>query len=183
MGWGYKRFRDLFKTIDTRLEGGFAVAERKLGVRNVRKVGKGTAVYLNLSPQRYHQYREQGVATDDHRRLFTDSILSAGVKPRVKITTGGRRPPVVEATYFTKNGRTYVFILQNAAVTSSELGDTRSSGLKLGKILVDVEFPAAVEEVLDERTGRKLGDGTRFSFEFAAPEAAFLSFAGPPPVK
>ncbi|MFH1022460.1 MAG: beta-galactosidase trimerization domain-containing protein [Planctomycetota bacterium] len=179
--WGYKKFSDLFKTINCRLEGGFAVAEQRLGVRNVKKAGKGTAVYLNLSPQRYHQYREEGVATDGHRKAFNEYILAAGVKPWVGVTSGGKRPPVIEATYFSKNGRTYVFVLQNVTVTSSELGDTKTSGLENGRISVEVAFPAAVKDVVDERTGKKLGDGAKFAFEFNAPEAVMLSFAGAPP--
>jgi hypothetical protein len=37
------------------LEGGFAIAERRPGTQQVQKVGRGTAVYLNLSPERYLQ--------------------------------------------------------------------------------------------------------------------------------
>ena len=82
---------------------------------------------------------------------------------------------------FCKGDRTYVFVLQNARVTSSVLGDTTSAGLMTGKLAVDVEFPAAVKDAVDERTGKKLGTGTKFAFEFNAPEAALMSFAGAPP--
>jgi hypothetical protein len=180
-GWGYKKFSTLFKTVNCRLEGGFAVAERKLPLRNVKKVGQGTAVYLNLSPQRYHLYREEGTAMDEHRKVFLGPIFAAGVKPWVNVTSGGRRPATIEATYFAQKGRTYVFVVQNVSVTSSELGDTKTTGLEDRKLSVDVEFSGPVKDVIDERTGKKLGDGAKFRVEFAAPEAALLSFVGDPP--
>jgi hypothetical protein len=61
------------------------------------------------------------------------------------------------------------------------LGDTKTEGLITGRLKVDVEFPAVVKDVVDERAGKKLGDGRKFTFEFDAPEAAFFSFAGAPP--
>jgi len=181
--FGFKTYAAMFKTLPSPLENGFAKAERKLGIKNVKQVGKGTAVYVNLSPQRYHQYRQEGTTTDEQRKLFTENIFKAGVKPWVTLTSGGKRPANIEATYFTKNGRTYVFVVQNVTVTSSNLGDTKTAGLAEGKIAVDVEFPEVVKEVVDERAGKKLGEGKKFSFEFNAPEAAFLSFAGDPPKK
>ena len=90
-GYSSPSWRDLFATLDCRLEGGFAVAERRLPLRSVRQVERGTAVYLNLSPQRYLQYREEGSATETHRRLFLEHVL-AEVGPRVNVTSGGVRP-------------------------------------------------------------------------------------------
>ena len=66
-------------------------------------------------------------------------------------------------------------------VTSTVLGDTKTDGLTTGKLAVDVEFPVVVKDAVDERSGKKLGSGKKFSFEFNAPEAAFMSFAGAPP--
>src|SRR5436190_9237642 len=171
----------LFATLSPKLEGGFAVAERKLPVRTVRRAGSGTAVYLNLSPQRYLLYRQERTATDAHRAVFTQPILQAGVRPWVRISVDGQRPANTEATYFTKQGRTIVFVVQNAAVTSTSLGETKTSGLGSGKLSIEVAFPAAVRDVVDERSARKLGDGSTFRFEFNAAEAAMLSFQGPPP--
>jgi hypothetical protein len=176
-----KDFEGMFKTQTVPLENGFAKAERRLGTCKVNKVGKGTAVYLNLSPQRYHLYREKGTITDEQRSIFAGPVLAGGAKPWVSVTSGGKRPNAIEATYFTKGDRTYVFVLQNVRVTSSVLGDTKTEGLATGKLSVDVEFPVAMKDVVDERAGKKLGDGKKFSFTFNAPEAALLSFAGAPP--
>jgi hypothetical protein len=175
-----KDYEGMFKTQEVPLENGFAKAEKRLGTCKVNKVGKGTAVYLNLSPQRYHLYRQRGTITDEQRNIFAGPVLAAGVKPWVSLSVNGKRPTVLEATYFTKGDRTYVFVLQNVRITSSVLGDTKTEGLITGRLKVDVELPAAVKDVVDERAGKKLGDGKKFTFEFDAPEAAFFSYAGKP---
>ncbi len=41
---------------------------------------------------------------------------------------------------------------------------------------VDVEFAAPVADLIDERTGKRLGDGRTFQVEFRWIEAALLSF-------
>lgn len=173
--------KKLLATTSPKLEGDFAIAETKLKTNNEKAAGKGKAVYLNLSPQRYLLYREEKTADDAKRAVFTKAILGAGVKPWVKITANGARPANCEATYWSKGGRTYVFVIQNARVTSTSLGDTKSEGLGSGKIMIDVEFPAAVKDAINERGGAKLGDGAKFSVEFNIGEGVLLSFAGNPP--
>jgi hypothetical protein len=174
--FSFKRYRQLFATLDSRLQEGFAVAERKLPVATVRQVGKGKAVYLNLSPQRYLQYREEGTTSDAHRKVFAEHVLAAGVTPRVKVTSGASRPRNCEVTYWSKAGRTLMFIVQSAAVSSSEVGGGGAEGLGEKVLPLDVEFPSAVADVVDERSGKKLGDGSKFSFQFRTAEAVFLSF-------
>ena len=108
-------------------------------------------------------------------------VLDGGVKPWVKIAAGGTRPVNCEATYFAKGGRTYVFIVQNAAVTSTSLGDTKTKGLGSSSVAVEVEFSSPVRDVVDERAGKNIGDGAKFKAEFNQAEAVLLSFAGEPP--
>jgi hypothetical protein len=38
-----------------------------------------------------------------------------------------------------------------------------------------------VKDAVDERSGKKLGDGKSFTFDFNLGEAVVLSFAGAPP--
>ena len=177
---GIKR---LLATLTPKMQDGFAIAETKLKTNNVKKAGSGSAVYLNLSPQYYLLYRDEKKTDDAQRAVFLKAIADAGIKPWVKITANGKRPMNAESTYFTKNGRTYVFIVQNATVTSTSLGDTKTEGLGSGKLNLDVEFPQAVKDAIDERTGKKLGDGAKFQLEFNTAEAALLSFEGKPPGK
>jgi hypothetical protein len=178
--YSYHRYRDLFATLACRLEGGFAVAERRLPVRTVRQIGRGTAVYLNLSPQRYLQYREEGSASDAHRNVFLEHVLAAGSKPWVRVTSGASRPRNVEVTYWSKDGRTLVFVVQKAVTSGSEAGGGGAEGLADKDIPVELEFPVDVADVVDERSGKLLGSGRRFSFAFHTTEAVFLSIRGQP---
>ena len=177
--FSYKKFRELFDTVPCQLADGFAVAERKLKPHTVTKVGKGTAVYVNLSPQRYLQYREEGTASDQNRNVFLQYVAQAGVKPWVAVAgPDGKRPYNCEVTYWSKGGRTYCFVLQNAAVTGSDVGGGGVEGLAAKKHPITVAFPAPVKDLVDERAGKTLGDGQSFSFAFNPVEAVFFSFAG-----
>jgi hypothetical protein len=164
------------------LQSGFAVAQRKLPTHQVRDVGRGKAVFVNLSPQRYLQYREEGTADARQRSVFIDHVLAGGVKPWVRVTDdAGRRPRNVEVTYWSKGDRTLLFVVQNAVVTGSAFGGGGAQGLIDRKTRVHVEFPGNVNDVVNERTGQRLGDGSRFSADFNSVEAVFLSFQGSPP--
>ena len=181
-GYYYRRYRDLFATVACRVHQGYAVAERKLPVQTVRSIGRGRAVYLNLSPQRYLQYREEGTADETLRRVFLEPILAAGLRPPVQVADeSGRRPPKAEVTYWRKGDRTLVFIVQNVPMTGGMFGGGGAKGIATGRRRISVQFAAPVEDVIDERTGRQLGDGRRFSLEWNPTEAVFLSFRGPLP--
>lgn len=182
-GFDYKKYSELFNTVPCKLEKGFAIAERGLKVENVKSVGKGKAVYVNLSPQRYLQYREEGRADEASREVFIKHVLSAGVKPWVKATSEGKRPLNCEVTYWSKGGRTLVFVLQNVPVSGGSAGGGKAEGLVLKKVPLDIEFAAPVRDVVDERTGKKLGDGRKFTLDFNGVEPVFISFQGAPPAK
>ena len=180
-GYELKRYRDLFATLKPHLDRGYAVAERQLPVGTQRTGSR--AIYLNLSPQRYLQYRQEGTAREEERRPFLEPIRRAGVTPWIAWTSGGRRSPLpLEATYWSKGGRTLVFVLQNVPVVSSPTGGGGPEGLTAVTIPLEVRLAAPVRGVRDERTGRRLPDGDRFSFRLDTTEAVFFSFAGLPPV-
>ncbi len=178
-GYGFRRWRDLFATLQPRLQQGYAVAERRLAVDTERPVGKGRAVYLNLSPQRYLMEREEGRGDEERRRPFLDPIRRAGVAPWITVSSG--RPLPLEATYWSKGGRTFVFVLQNVPIAARSTGGGGAVGLVEGEVPVEVRLAAPVRDVRDERTGRKLPDGNHFRLQIQATEAALLSFAGAPP--
>ncbi len=117
--YSYSRFRELLDTVPCRLEDGYAIAEHRFSTRQVRQVGRGKTVYLNLSAQRSLQYREDGTSTDAHRAVFLGSIHPSGRPPRVAVTHQGHRPPHCEATYWSKAGRVYVFILKNLSMNAT----------------------------------------------------------------
>jgi len=86
------------------------------------------------------------------------------------------RPANCEVTYWAKSGRTLVFVLQKPATSGNAAGGGGADGLVDKTIPISVEFAMPVRDVVDERRGKKLGDGRKFSLEFKTTEAAFLSF-------
>ncbi len=180
-GYGFKSYRELLDIVPSTLKDGFAVAEKDLPVGTVTKAGKGTAVYLNLSPLRYLQYRQEGHADSRSREAFVSHIAAAGVRPWVSVTSDGKRPQNAEVTYWSSGARTYVFVVQNIPLGGSEAGGPMTEGPAAGEMPLDIEFAAPVKNVINERTGAALGDGAKFTLPFNTVEAVFLSFEGPPP--
>jgi|GEM_PF-430634 len=175
----YKTYRELFGTLQPRLEKGFAVAERRLPIGTVRTVGRGRAVYLNLSPQRYLQYREEGTATEEHRRVFIEAVLQAGIRPWVEVLgPDGRRPPHCEVTYWAKEDRVYLFVIQSAPVTGQPTGNTHAETLQTKTIPLELRFAKEVADLVDERTGQRLGTRQSARFIWNPAEALLLSFRG-----
>jgi hypothetical protein len=191
--YDFKDYGQLLDTVKCTMNDGYAVAETSLGAGGakttgatgiVRKVGKGQAIYLNLSPLRYLQYRGEGRADDARRAPFVTHVLSSGVKPWIKLMgPDGKRPRNAEATYWSKNGRTWVFVVQNVPMTGDEEGGGQRTGPAVAKTRIDIEFAGSVKGMVNERTGAKLGDGRKFTADFDASEAAFVSFEGAPPHK
>ena len=181
-GFYYKRYAELFATVRPRLHAGYAVAERKLPVNTARRVGRGRAVYLNLSPQRYLQYREEGTATDAHRRVFTKYLPAAGVRPWVHVAgPDGTRPRNCEVTYWRKGSRLYCLVLQNAEITGGAQGGGGVEGLRRKRTRITISFARPVAALADERTGKSHGPGRSFHFDFHPVEALFLSLTGASP--
>lgn len=179
-GYDFGTYRKLLDTVECKLQDGYAVAEKSLPMATVREVGKGRAVYLNLSPVRYLAYREEGPVDEAVREPFISHVKSAGAAPWVKVTADGKRPRNTEATYWSKGGRTWVYVVQSAVMGGTELGGGGAKGLIKDKIKIDIEFAGGVKGLVNERTGEVLGDGEKFTVDYDTLEAAFLSFEGEP---
>ena len=91
-------------------------------------------------------------------------------------------PASLESIYWSKGGRTLVFVLQNVPIASSPTGGGGAEGLTEDDPPLGGPPGRARSTVsVDERTGRKLPDGDRFSFRIDTTEAILFCFAGPPP--
>lgn len=176
-GYSYRRYAELFGTLPVELQDGFASAEKRLPVHTVSPIGEGRAVYVNLSPQRYLQYRQDGVADPSRRDVFVRYVRDAGVVPRLQVTgPDGKRPRDIEVTTWRKDGRMLCFVVRNAEVSGSAVGGGGVEGLRNWRGPITVRFPEHVRACRDERTGRVLGDGDTFTFDFVPTEAAFFSY-------
>jgi hypothetical protein len=160
---------------------GFDKAVRKMGVDHASAFGKGKAVLMNLSPQWYNAYRQAGFAEAAKREVFVKHVRAGGVEPWIRIQGAGAKDFGYEITYWTKDGRTILFLIGNAEVRGTSLGGGNAVGLKTEKIPVTLAFAAPVKDVKDERAGKSLGDGREFKVTWTQNEAVVLSFAGSPP--
>ncbi len=181
-GYRYTAFKELFATLDPPLREGYAVAERRLPAHSTtRSVGRGRAVYLNLSPERYLAYRQQGGAAGAGEALrlpFLAPLLEAGVTPWITVRTA--RPAAIETLAWEKAGRTYVLVLQKV-LTSRKPPAAWGPGDTV--VPLNIELAGSVKGVRDERKERRLADGRGFQFDLDPASAVFWSFAGRPPVR
>jgi hypothetical protein len=181
-GFGYKSLDQLFATVKCTEEDGFAVAERTLKTRQARATGKGRVVYLNLSPQRYLMHRADGAGATARRKLFLQPLLGAGVRPWVTVKgADGARPRNAEVTYWEKDGRTLLFLVQNVPMGGGELGGGSGLGLVPGREEVTLSFATPLEDLVNERTGEKLGATSQAKVTWDRTESVVLSFKGSPP--
>ena len=176
-GFSYKKYAQLFATVSPKMEGDFAIAENSLPTHNSKIIGKGKTVFMNLSPQRYLQYREEGTASDKQRAIFMKHILAAGVKVPITVTDkDGKRPYNCEVVYWKQGRKVTCFILQNAAVSGTALGGGGVEGLKNSVKKIKVKLPGKTRNCVNERTGKSLGSGDTFFFDYNAAEAVMFSF-------
>jgi hypothetical protein len=76
----------------------------------------------------------------------------------------------LEVTSWTKGGRTLLFVVQNPVLRVDG-----SHRVQRGETKLDLRFQKTVRDVVDERTGKRLGDGDRFRVVFKRTEAVLLS--------
>ena len=155
---------------------GFNKAVRDMDAVTTHNVGKGTAVLMNLSPQWYNAYRVAGLSDAAKRSVFMKPIHAAGVHRWVSIKGASDAEFGYEVTYWTQGKRTIVFVVSNLALSGSELGGGNAVGLKSALLPITLEFEKAIHNARDERSGKNLGDGTEFKFDWKQNEACVLSF-------
>jgi hypothetical protein len=155
---------------------GFNKAVREMPVNTIHRAGKGTAVLLNLSPQWYNAYRVSGMKDAEQRTVFMKPIHDAGINRWVQLKGAGQKEFGYEMTYWKQGGRTVLFLISNVDVAGNEYGGGNSVGLKSDALPVELEFAKPARNVIDERSGKKLGDGTAFKMEWKRNEAVVMSF-------
>jgi len=175
----YKTFRDLLTNANTCLtdDCGFNRAVRTMPVNHTNPFGKGRAVLMNLSPQWYNAYRTESPELAAKRSVFMAPLKAAGLTRWVEIS--GPDTFGYEITYWQIPGRTLVFVGYNPELEVSMLGGGHATSLKTGESAITLRFDRPVNDVRNERTGRKLGSGTEFPLLWRMNEALVISFEGP----
>lgn len=156
---------------------GFYKTARAMTVDHTASAGRGKAVLMNLSPQWYNAYRVEGAGAAERRNVFMRHIAEAGLAPWVRIAGAGEREHGYEITYWLlPTGRTLLFVCLNPEIRGASLGGGNAAGLKTDTVPVKLRFTSRIYNARDERTGRALGDGTDFAFDWKQNEAVVLSF-------
>jgi len=177
--FGWKTYTEFLTNGNTCLQdpSGFHKAVRAMPVASVRRVGSGTAVLLNLSPQWYNAYRVAGYEAAKHRETFLRHVTAGGVHPWVEIESAGEAAFGHEITYFRRpDGRKVLFVCFNPETVGTETGGGNAANLKTGAIPIMLKFAKPIKNVRDERRGSDLGGGARFPFTWPRNEAIVLSF-------
>jgi hypothetical protein len=181
--FSWKSYEEFLTNKNTSIKdaSGFHKAVRAMPVNKLNRFGRGSAVLMNLSPQWYNAYRSAGAAASQKREIFMHHLSEAGVAPRVRLKAAGEREHGYEMTYWVKSEgastRTIVFLCSNPEISGTSLGGGNSVGLKADRIPVTLQFTRKLQ-LRDERTGKELGTGTEFPFEWKQNEAVVVSFEG-----
>ena len=161
---------------------GFHKAVRDMDVAKVNKFGSGTAVLLNLSPSWYSAFRGRPAAEAAAKRdVFTQYVKKAIGTRWAQLQGAGDKENGYEITYWNKGDRTIMFVCYKPEITAGSLGGGNSVGLKSDLVPVTLAFSKSVKDLRDERTGKALGSGSTFKFDWKMNEAVVVSFAGAPP--
>jgi hypothetical protein len=177
--FGWKTYESFLTNGNTCIKDatGFNKVVREMPVVKVNKFGSGTAVLMNLSPQWYNAYRIQGIEPAQKRDVFIKHVTAGGPKRWVAIKDADAKTFGYEITYWQKDGRTILFVVTNPEISVSSEGGGNAVGMKTATVPITLEFAAAVKGAKDERTGKDLGDGKEFKFDWTVNQAVVMSFA------
>jgi hypothetical protein len=165
---------------------GMAVFERGLTTAGAAKgeaaggtavvVRNGRQVYLNLSSAGYLLKRPKHEA-GEWLATVASLFKEAGLEPRVKFSLGGAPAHVTEPVFWKNGAKVTLCVVQNLerkalidgfGATEGELADT--------KLKLRLTFTAAVKGLVNERTGKSLGNGKDFEDDYTPWEANVYTF-------
>jgi hypothetical protein len=183
--FGWKTYADFLTKSNTCIKdaSGFDKAVRSMEVNKANRVGKGTAVLMNLSPQWYNAHRAAGAEAAEKRATFINHVEAGVGKRWISLKGVEEKAFGHEITYWRKGGRTILFVCMNPEIAVSSTGGGNSVGLKSDALPVTLAFAGKLSGVRDERTGKGLDNAAEFKFDWKMNEAILLSFDGAPPSK
>ncbi|MBL7140924.1 MAG: hypothetical protein ISS74_08450, partial [Planctomycetes bacterium] len=140
-----------------------AAAGTRVGSADViitHEVGKGRAVYLNLTPVAYNDAGERlGAFGQAWRDIVSGLLNDAGLEPRARVLAGGQPVPMAETLFWSKGDRTVLCVIKNpprqAAVDSA--GQLGGAFGEPGNVEIRLARPARA--VRNLRTGDDLPAG------------------------
>jgi len=145
-----------------------------------RPVGKGRAVYLNLTPVAYNDLAARtGALGEVWRRIAGGLLAEAGLAPRARVLAGGKPVPLAEMLFWRRGDTLWLAIVKNpprdAAVDSAgSLEGTFGEPAE-----VEIALARPVTAVRNLRTGERMPDGDRLRLTWKPWEALLIEMAAP----
>ncbi len=125
-----------------------------------RRVGKGRALYLNLTPVAYYDRTSRLSAHGDAwRRLISEELSKSGLLPRARVTAGRKPVPLAEVIYWRKGDRVTVGVIKNPTRQGAVDQVGAIDGLGGEPLDVEIRFAEPVSDVVNLRSGESLPDG------------------------
>jgi hypothetical protein len=158
-------------------QNGYVVAERDLGCFQEKASGQGWAHLMNVSVIEYLFLR---VYDPEEATVYRQPILNllerAGVRPEVRLRVDGKPPLRTEMTRWQAGERTVLCVARNPLVFGEASEPWQETLVPGENVLLEIVLDRPVEEAVDERTGRSLGDGDHLEVLWTTNEAAIVSF-------
>ncbi len=155
-------------TAEAEVKGLFGFTQ-KASILISRQVGKGKAVYLNLSPVEYwapeKRFSEYG---HEWRRIVDGILRDAGLRPRVLVYEAGNTANMVESLWWRRGDQLFLGLVKNPTtkMDSPELGGSRPvEGITGDETQIMLEFNRPVG-LVDIRENRHLGAKMVFTVDF-----------------
>ncbi len=138
---------------------------------------KGAASYLNLSSVGYMLTRSKD-ASQPWRDLVGGLLKQAGVEPRIAVSIDGAPAQRIETLRWKHGERTTLCVVKNIdrAATIDSFGAT-SDAMGDAAVAMTLRFVKPLKDLVNERTGAKLGNGAQFSDQFTPWQANVYSYA------
>jgi len=141
-----------------------------VGVRN------GRHAYLNLSPAGYLLKRPKHESPEWLEQVAS-LLKESGLEPRLRLALGGAPAHVTESIFWKNGSQVTLCVVQNLERKAVIDGFGATEGnLGEGPLKLKLSFTAAVNGLVNERTGKALGSGKVFEDDYTPWEANVYTY-------
>ena len=126
-------------------------------------VGKGRAVYLNLSPIEYWDPSKRFSGYGQSlRELLSDIVNRTGIRPRARVYENGNPANMIEILHWKNGKKSYVALVKNPTDQKelAHLGQSSEiQGITGQPVEIELEFRDPFQRIMNLRTGKEFSPG------------------------